>query len=168
MKKGILVTVLMSIAFVTGCAEFTYAKNANDPIVIVLKAQGKTQSQLHAAARSWFGGSHRNDGGEIINFDGNASFDAQVLTADMPCEGAVNCFKMKNSWLSYKLRIDAKDGEIKMTYTDFVKTDPPSIGTNIMNRQRLEHAITFQSDLDAVNYGTQLWSKELLAYALKK
>lgn len=168
MKKIILIVALMSVAFLTACAEFTYAKNANDPIVIVLKAPGKTQSQLHTAARSWFAGAHRNDGGEIINADQKGSFIAQVITAEMPCEGAINCFKMKSASLSYKLRIDAKDGEIKMTYTDFVKTDAPSISTGSNYRPGLEHAITFQSDFDAVKYGTKLWSNELLAYVTKK
>jgi Domain of unknown function (DUF4468) with TBP-like fold len=168
MKNGILVVALISIAFLTGCAEFTLAKNANDPIVIVLKAPGKTQNQLHSATRSWFAGAHRNDSGEIINADPKGSFVAQVVTADMPCEGAVNCLKMKNAMLSYKLRIDAKDGEIKMIYTDFVKADAPAIVSGSSYRQGREHAIAFQSDLDAINYGTRLWGNELLAYVTKK
>lgn len=168
MIKGIWVVVLLSIASLTGCAKFTIAKNANDPIVIVLKAPGKTQSQLHAAARSWFAGAHRNDGGEIINADQKASFIAQVVTADMPCEGTVNCFIMKNAMLSYKLRIDAKDGEIKMTYDDFAKTDAPALVSGSTYRPGREHAIAFQSDVDAINYGTQLWGNELLAYVTKK
>lgn len=175
MKIGRWVVVLLSLTSLMGCAQFTLVENPNKPITVAVDAAGKTQSQLYAAARLWFTRGRKqnrigNDGGEIINDDKKTAFIAQVVTADMPCDG-FDCQlnTVKYASLSYKLRIDTKDGQIKMTYTDFVKTEAPNVDrSGIPHGPGREHAIQFQSDLDAVQNGVEVWGKELIVYVNKK
>lgn len=174
MKKGIWVAALLSIAPLMGCAQFTPVENPNKPITVTVNAAGKTQSQLYTAARLWFTTIHVHsnpfDGGEIINDDKKTAFIAQVSSANMPCEG-IDCQMntVKYALLSYKLRIDTKDGQVKITYTDFVKTEAPDVDRNgIPYGPRRVHAIQFQSDLDAVQKGVIVWGKELIVYINKK
>lgn len=128
----------------------------NQPFTFVVKAQGKTQSQLYSISRDWFMNTFNNVGGEITNDDRKSAFLGQVVTVDMPCAGMLDCFRLKNNSVFYKLRIDAKDGEVKMTYLNPVRTM-----YSLNGGQPLEFAITDGLDMKSFHHGISDWGNDL-------
>lgn len=130
------------------------------PFTFIVKAPGKTQSQLYSISRDWFMNTFNNVGGEITNDDRKSAFLGQVVTVDMPCSGMLDCFRLKNNSVFYKLRIDAKDGEVKMTYLNPVRTM-----YSLNGGQPLEFAITDGLDMKSFNTGIENWGKDLQTVA---
>jgi hypothetical protein len=132
----------------------------NQPFTFIVKAPGKTHSQLYSISRDWFLTTFNNVGGEITNDDRKSAFLGQVVTVDMPCSGMLDCFRLKNNSVFYKLRIDAKDGEVKMTYLNPVRTM-----YSLNGGQPLEFAITDGLDMKSFNTGIENWGKDLQTFA---
>jgi hypothetical protein len=146
MKKSILVGML-SIVSLAGCADledYKEIKNPNRPIEVIYDLPGKTQSQIFSAAKSWLAESHLGEATDIDKDSGR-----------IVSQGSVgNSIETD----SYTLRIDAKNGKVKMTYTNFYfrqlyKEGGPS------------HAVFCQHDLNRATEITKQISDQFLLYA---
>lgn len=81
----------------------------------------------------------------------------------MPCDGMLDCFRLKNNSVFYKLRIDAKDGEVKLTFLNPVRT----VYSNNGGRP-IEFTIKDGLDLKSFNKGIVDWGKDLETVANAK
>jgi hypothetical protein len=108
MKKHVLLFGLLTTISLVGCADlddYKPIKDPNRPIEVIYELPGKTQAQIFSAAKSWLAESHLGEATDIDKDSGRIVSQGSVgnsLETD-----------------SYTLRIDAKNGKVKMTYTNF-------------------------------------------------
>jgi hypothetical protein len=164
MKNFLLMAAALVIAVLAGCADMKIAENANQPIEIVLEAPGKTQGQLYSSAKSWMAET-RTAGMSVDDADKDSGRIIVSGKAAFPCDGFMDCRLKNDTYIKFSLRIDTKDGKIRMTYTNLVKSSP-------RDEHRIheydDRAIVAQGDLDAAKRGAQVLSNELLSYATKQ
>ncbi len=112
MKKVLFVAVLVSVVSSSAFAglfpdfaDFKKIDNPNRPIEFILEVPGKTQSQLYSAAKSWLG--------EVRIL---ATSDDDKESGRIVGSGGVTGSLEEDD---FSLRIDTKDGKIRMSFTNF-------------------------------------------------
>lgn len=173
MLRFVVWFVVLSLA---ACADMKLAENPNQPIEVVLNATGKTQGQLFSAAKSWVAET-RIARMEMADADKDSSRIIVRGNGDRPCESTLDCLNYKDDKIGFTLRIDTKDGKIKMTFTNLkfhspVRDDPKNrsvILSTLHTRDGDAYApAVTQNDIDAANRGANALANELLAYATKQ
>ncbi len=170
-----LLSLFIAVAL-TACAEMKIVENANQPIEIVMDAPGKTKNQLFSSAKSWVAET-RIAQMETVDADKDSNRIVVKGNGARPCDGTLDCMNHRDDTIGFTLRIDTKDGKIKMTYTNLafhspVRDDPKNrnvILSTLHTRDGDAYApgIT-QGDLDAANKGAQALGNELLTYTTKQ
>jgi hypothetical protein len=153
MKKVILaVVLLLGVVSLPAFAGFfsdfiengKRVENPGQPIEVIVEVTGKTQSQLYSTAKSWIGESR------IMEIT-----DADKDSGRIVGKGEVGNSQQSNS---FSLRIDTKDGKIRLTFSDFFFRDqgiPPS-------------GIVSKGDLKRANNIANILSQKLRVYATQQ
>lgn len=155
--------VLLGMVYSACCAEMKPAENANQPIEIIMEAPGKSQGQLYSSVKSWIAETRT---AELSANDADKDSGRIVLKgeAPFPCDGFMDCRLKSGTNIKFSLRIDTKDGKIRMIFSNLIKSNP----STALHAGYGDVDIVAQGDIDAAKSGAQALSNELLTYATKQ
>ncbi len=145
MKKVIFAAILLGVVSSQAFAGFfddaKKVDNPNQPIEVILNVPGNTKSQLFSTVKSWLG--------EIQIL---ANMDADKDSGRIVGTAATDTSLGKEA---FSLRVDTKDGKVKMTFTNFY----------FRPLQQSAHGIYDQHDLNEAHEIAKFWSDKFLEYA---
>lgn len=182
MKKGMLAAMLLGIVSSMVFAETEKTENANDasqPIEIILEAPGLTKGQLYSSIKPWMAET-RLARFQIMAEDKDSGRVIAKGDIKMPCAGkdTADCAVNEGVLIDFDLRIDTKDGKIRMIFTNlvrnFILVKQAGLAYGLdQTKDRILHpdgreAITTEPYLKRANLGARALSDGLLASALKQ
>ena len=176
MKKTILagtpmnyITLLaiLLIGTLFGCAGMERATDANKSIEFVLEAPNKTKDQIFSASKSWIAETFVSGKSVIDDADKDSGRIIAKGRIKHPCIQGTGCILGK--MIGFTLRIDAKDGKIKTTYSNPTVISPPTSGYSIglaytPGSPESENAIWMRGDMEDAKKAFQDLSGELKSY----
>lgn len=164
MKKLIIVAMLV----LSGCAGMDRAPDADKPIEFVLDEPGRTQAQLYSASKSWIAETFVSAKSVIDDADKDSGRIIAKGQVKHPC--GPQSHACGNEYISFTLRIDTKDGKIRMVYTDATVISPPTPGmlvglTYIDGQPSSQHRIWMSGELADAKSAFEALSVKLHDYA---
>lgn len=161
MQKPITPILVLLLAL-SGCAGSERAEDANKPIEFVLDAPGKTQSQLYSSAKTWVAETFVSGKAVIDEADKDSGRIIAKGRIKRPCKG-LDCVANGGNLIGFMLRIDTKDGKIRMTFINpTIIEKGKMIGTSYSPPS--EDFIWHKGDMDAAKIAFNTLRDELQHY----
>lgn len=116
----------MAILLIAGCASMQQSPDAGKPSEYVLAAQGKTKDQIFSITKSWIAETFVSAKDVIDDADPKAGLIIAKGIVPHPCIQAHGC---GSNSISFTLRVDMKDGKLRMIFSNPLIISPPIPGT---------------------------------------
>lgn len=152
----------------SGCAGMAPAADVGQPVEFVLDAPGKTKDQIFSASKSWIAETFVSGKAVIDDADKDSGRIIAKGIIDKPCS-SLQCV-MEMGWqIGFTMRIDSKDGKVRITYTNPVVITPASSGSllgsaYISGSARKERPMKFSGDIADAKIKFQTLSDSLKNY----
>jgi hypothetical protein len=165
MKKLILIALTL---IVVACAGIERSADAGKPIEYILDVPGKTKDQLFSASKSWIAETFVSGKSVIDDADKDSGRIVAKGQVKHPCgEQSHAC---GDEYIGFILRLDTKEGKIRMTFTDATVISPATSGNlvgvaYIAGQPETRHPVWMVGELADTKKAFKALSDSLQSYA---
>lgn len=145
--KKIYIGILFAVAL-SGCATTPLVPITN--VQKVYDMPSLTQPQIYDASRQWFAESFKSANAVIQYEDKTSGSIIGKGNMRFPCIGAFQCLAYATATVDFTIRVDTKEGKMRVTYNDLTIKRPASYTSGIF-QSASENPVSLESEKSAVS-----------------
>jgi hypothetical protein len=149
MRNPFKFTMLLFLIALVGCAGMKEASKSDLRFQKLVEAPGFTRDQLLDRARSWIAENLKWSTATIEHKDNGSATLVSTGVIKYPCQG-LGCLAKTDWKVHFTMRVDAKDGRLRLTFDDLLLSGPSSLDRKLVYRDGFEFAALQLSDLDSI------------------
>jgi hypothetical protein len=131
MKILIIPMLLLSMSGCVTQAEYEATHKPIQPVEKIYEMPGLSQSQIYDGARQWFAQTFVKANAVIQYEDKSAGSIIGKGSMAYPCQTSFRCLGVATNTLSFTIRVDTKEGKMRVNYSDLIRKVPAAVTSGI-------------------------------------